>query len=736
MQYSDNYGLKLPQRGVDRANVDDLDDNFEIIDGALADDRQISLLMYDSSATYNTDDIVGYENPSTHRIRAYKCLADNVTGQWDSTKWAQTTLAAEIGQGGGGSSTFAGLSDVDFDNLQNGQVPKYNSTSGKWENANPTGGVSELSDLDDVSVTTPSDGDILEYDDGDWVNKTPTPVSREVEGNPISFSDGSDSPLVSCSVEIEAQQDLHGYDKPWVGGAGKNKLPQIVTDIISDNSAGGTWSGNTYTSNNGVTVELIERGGCCVGYKVNGTTTGQVDFKIKNYFNSTDAFIESGTYSATMAQQSTNATLLVGYGPTVLLNNTTVRTATCTDGIAWALLRLSSGETFNNVIFEIQIESGSTPSVVEPYSNICPISGYSEMDIDVADASTSPTVQEEYSINLGSTRYGGTLDVISGVLRVIHGYKDLSEISGWRSYPVAYGLPKRFAVAYQDMKSDDSIRLCSMVETKAKSDITTTSDNCIFASDGYINIALSIASNVSDFEQIIIGQTICYELATPIEVQLTPTEIRSLLGNNYISTDGKKISIEYITSKYSPIMEVTERETKTIDEMLTENIESSMVASQNYTTGELIIACGKIYRATANIASGSNLTVGTNVVKTTIEAEIARSGGGVNYSTTEHVVGTWIDGSTVYEKTFSFSIPSNNYTTETTGITNFDKCVGYSGIVALGNGYFEDINYGRPDSSNSTYYIAITTTGDIFFKTYEASSGTAYITMRYTKSSS
>lgn len=41
--------------------------------------------------------------------------------------------------GGGGSSTFSGLDDVQFQNLQNGQVPKYNSTTQKWENANESG---------------------------------------------------------------------------------------------------------------------------------------------------------------------------------------------------------------------------------------------------------------------------------------------------------------------------------------------------------------------------------------------------------------------------------------------------------------------------------------------------------------------------------------------------------------------------------------------------------------------
>ena len=48
--------------------------------------------------------------------------------------------AGGSGGGGGGSSTFAGLSDVDITSPTNGQVPTYNATSGKWENATPSGG--------------------------------------------------------------------------------------------------------------------------------------------------------------------------------------------------------------------------------------------------------------------------------------------------------------------------------------------------------------------------------------------------------------------------------------------------------------------------------------------------------------------------------------------------------------------------------------------------------------------
>jgi hypothetical protein len=36
--------------------------------------------------------------------------------------------------------SFAQLSDTSFSNLSNGQIPKWNSTTSKWENANESGG--------------------------------------------------------------------------------------------------------------------------------------------------------------------------------------------------------------------------------------------------------------------------------------------------------------------------------------------------------------------------------------------------------------------------------------------------------------------------------------------------------------------------------------------------------------------------------------------------------------------
>lgn len=96
-----------------------------------------------------------------------------MANDWKNVQYKDGKCRTSEG-GGGGSSTFAGLDDVNFSNLQNGQVPKYNSTTHKWENANESGGGGTVTDVevDGVSVVnqqgvaeieTPN-ADGIEYD--------------------------------------------------------------------------------------------------------------------------------------------------------------------------------------------------------------------------------------------------------------------------------------------------------------------------------------------------------------------------------------------------------------------------------------------------------------------------------------------------------------------------------------------------------------------------------------------
>lgn len=80
---------------------------------------------------------------------------------WKYLQYNIETGQKRTGDGpSGGSSTFAGLEDVNLSNLQNGQVPKYNSTTHKWENANESGGGGTVTDVevDGVSVVNPQTG--------------------------------------------------------------------------------------------------------------------------------------------------------------------------------------------------------------------------------------------------------------------------------------------------------------------------------------------------------------------------------------------------------------------------------------------------------------------------------------------------------------------------------------------------------------------------------------------------
>ena len=155
-----HYHLTKPA-SADRVAVGDINDNSDIIDGNLftANERADQMADdYNASETYNTGDYVRREN------YLYKCNTDNTTGTWDVTKWDRVKVMEEITQGGGGgSSTLAGLNDVNISSPSTGQALIYNSTTQKWENGAGGGGSSTLAGLTDVSVTGASNKDTLSY---------------------------------------------------------------------------------------------------------------------------------------------------------------------------------------------------------------------------------------------------------------------------------------------------------------------------------------------------------------------------------------------------------------------------------------------------------------------------------------------------------------------------------------------------------------------------------------------
>ena len=132
---------------------------------------------YSSSATYNSLDIVRYDGKS------WMCKQDSVTGvtPTDGTYWML------IVQDGGGATSLTNLSDVTVSSPSNGQILLYNSNSGVWENSNFTQTAS-LDDLTDVTITSVADNNILVYDSATskWKNAeypTSSPATKDAYGS-------------------------------------------------------------------------------------------------------------------------------------------------------------------------------------------------------------------------------------------------------------------------------------------------------------------------------------------------------------------------------------------------------------------------------------------------------------------------------------------------------------------------------------------------------------------------
>ena len=110
-----------------------------------------------------------------------------------------------------------------------------------------------------------------------------------------------------------------------------------------------------------------------------------------------------------------------------------------------------------------------------------------------------------------------------------------------------------------------------------------------------------------------------------------------------------------------------------------------------------------------------------------------RGGYEVNYSTTEHVIGTWIDGSTLYGKTIDCgALPNTSTKTISHNITGVKQVLHYE-AMAMKTNAFKPMPYIWNNVNSiigvefSDQYIYINTTAD--YSSYTES----YVTLHYTK---
>lgn len=365
-----------------------------------------------------------------------------------------------------------------------GTVYTVEGSGGSEVEANPTGEATDT--LQKIGI----DGTIYE------VGGSSEPVSKTVTGNPINITDAADAPIVSGEVTFEPQQDLHGYGKPWAGGTGKN--------LLKNSSTSKTENGITFTVNADGTVTA------------NGTATEttflaiSVDTSTVNgdlLFNG--AIGGSGvTYNAFMWDVTSGGRCKKWDGTSNSDNGfTNLNEVQIIQGhTVQYRMRVHVNQTVDNVKFYPMIcASSETDPTFEPYSNICPITGYTDCELEVKDDATSPTVTNTYTTDLDGTRYGGKVYPVTGKMSVGMGH--IASYAG-----------------------------------------ETIGEPWLSDRDQYV--AGTTPST---------GAEVVYTLATPLVVQLTPEQIRTLEDTNNISTNMTSMSLEYITQDYQPLVKLIEQ---------------------------------------------------------------------------------------------------------------------------------------------------------------------------------
>lgn len=183
--------------------------------------------------------------------------------------------------------------------------------------------------------------------------------------------------------------------------------------------------------------------------------------------------------------------------------------------------------------------------------NIRPISGWNSVEVVV-----SPTLDAEdgrtYPISLGQTVYGGVLDVVSGVLTLTH-YMQTAPTTGWEALtsPTRYRIvvPRSYAPATGYSASIKCIcNMCKITNSKSYSTDYNNGEGGWYNSTGNFAIRWDEITTLAEWEALlaVTPLTLCYELATPQTITLTPTEVTTLLGsNNIFLADSGEVEVIY-----------------------------------------------------------------------------------------------------------------------------------------------------------------------------------------------
>ena len=393
-----------------------------------------------------------------------------------------------------------------------------------------------------------------------WNQSVPdTTTTHIVSGSIASMDDAVAGNFESVVCDIDPVQDLHGYDSPWVGGGGKNLYDVSSYPLTNGLSIVGltgdlvvstlqlcatesfipceSWRGKTLTLN----------------HRPNGQNTGF-------------SFYSSNTLESFISGER-NDNNPSGSWTFTVPNNASYFRFCCP---------IENKD-------EIQIEVGSTATAWTPYSNICPISGWTGCEVVVSptqDAQDGTTYPISWQTEAG-TVYGGTVDLVTGELVVD---KAMIVLDGTESGWSAYGTDSTFWIFVDGKKAGWQTSKCNEFNNVnyawALSDYGVycdyTSDNrCYFRQPNASIVTLA------DFKTWLSQNPIqlCYELATPQTYQLTPVQVACLLGQNNVWNNISNTTVAYPTNHSYQSLSTTHKYYKRINGVESISVGSDVVAT-------------------------------------------------------------------------------------------------------------------------------------------------------------
>ena len=180
-------------------------------------------------------------------------------------------------------------------------------------------------------------------------------------------------------------------------------------------------------------------------------------------------------------------------------------------------------------IEEFQIETGDTATPYTPY--------------------VAPTTYPITWESIAGTVYGGTLDVVSGVLTVTHASYDLAALDWSTSSPSSHIFRGLYPSVNPPEQSDRAIAadaISSEYTVMAYNPISANDEGRFALGNGRFVIIDYRYSTTPDFVAHAADVQMVAKLATPTTYQLTPTQVQTIAGFNQIYSDaGPIIGIKF-----------------------------------------------------------------------------------------------------------------------------------------------------------------------------------------------